>query len=269
MVFIQYSSLQSSGWLLSLLCIDRFITVMGTPGSFYKKLPFSTPKTACIWSTSVIIFFCALNSHSLMFHGFYDPPMLINVTESVNINGILINITAQQWFQSSDTHCGLYTTGFTFYPTWYIAQIYIYSLIPATLMFIFNSLVVVKTLSLNTKFKRNPNDQQAIKSFQRKRRITISLITISVSFIVMTLPSTILWGFYGDLSSTNEFHDIGGFLDFISFLNHTSIFWTSYFTNTKFKGTVDNFFKMIFCKNRLGKDINQTQTSTISTKATN
>ena len=119
MLFIQYTSLQSSGWLLSLLCIDRFITVMRRPGSIFKRLPFSTNKTAIIWSTGIILVLFILNSHILMFNGFYDPPVLINKTVS--------NMTIQVLFQSNYSNCGLYTTGFKFYPIWDIAQIYIYS----------------------------------------------------------------------------------------------------------------------------------------------
>ena len=54
-----------------------------------------------------------------MFNGFYDPPVLINKTVS--------NMTIQVLFQSNYSNCGLYTTGFKFYPIWDIAQIYIYS----------------------------------------------------------------------------------------------------------------------------------------------
>ena len=234
---------------------------MGTPGSIYKKLPFSTNKTALIWSISIILAVCILNSHILMFNGFYDAPVLMNKTDN--------NITIEILFQSDYSNCGLYTTGFKFYPIWDIAQIYIYSFLPSLIMITFNTLLIINTLNVNSRLKRSPNDRQAINSFNKKRKITISLITITIAFVIMTLPSTILWGFFGDQNALEVFHDIGGFLDFISFLNHTSIFWTSYFTNTKFKGTVDSFLKTIFYKHRLKKDRNQTQISKESAKGTN
>ena len=136
-------------------------------------------------------------------------------------------------------------------------------------MITFNTLLIVKTLSSNSQLKRSPNDLHAIKSFNKKLKLTISLIAITVAFVTMTLPSTVLWGFFGDQNALEVFHDIGGFLDFISFLNHTSIFWTSYFTNIKFKRSVDNFFKKIFCKDSLKKDNSKTQASTISTNGRN
>ena len=38
--FIQYFSLQSSGLLLATVCVDRYFSVISTPGSFISKLPF-------------------------------------------------------------------------------------------------------------------------------------------------------------------------------------------------------------------------------------
>ena len=43
-------------------------------------------------------------------------------------------------------------------------------------------------------------------------------------------------------NSDKIFFNIGGLLDFVSFLNHASIFYTSYLTNVSFKRYVDQFF---------------------------
>jgi hypothetical protein len=63
----------------------------------------------------------------------------VTVTEFVN--GTLKKVVKQQVDQSSDTHCGTYTTGFKFFLTWDIVQIYVYSFIPALIMLTFNTLV--------------------------------------------------------------------------------------------------------------------------------
>ncbi len=63
--FMQFFSLQSSGCLLSILCIDRYITVVSTPGSFYSRLPFRTRKSAVAWSLAIIAFVFIVNSHIL------------------------------------------------------------------------------------------------------------------------------------------------------------------------------------------------------------
>ena len=78
---IQYFSLQSSGFLTCLLTIDRFITLSSTPGSFYSKLPFSSPKSVATWSIGIITFFFLLNIHILFFYGYFeDPPSIYNQT---------------------------------------------------------------------------------------------------------------------------------------------------------------------------------------------
>ena len=110
MIFIQYTSLQISAWLLCLLTIDRFVTVMGKPGSIYKKLPFSTPKTAFYWSIGIITIFVILNCHELFLNGFYSQPQSVNETASeLIINGSFKNHTIS--VDSSSINCGLYITG--------------------------------------------------------------------------------------------------------------------------------------------------------------
>lgn len=64
--FVQYTSLQSSALILSVMCLDRYVTVVSTPGSFLHRLPFRTIKTACFWSISVIVTTSAINFHILL-----------------------------------------------------------------------------------------------------------------------------------------------------------------------------------------------------------
>lgn len=65
--FVQYSSLQASALIMSVMCVDRYVTVMAMPGSFLQKLPFRTIKSAIIWSSGVVLFCCFLNLY-LVFH---------------------------------------------------------------------------------------------------------------------------------------------------------------------------------------------------------
>ena len=44
--FLQYVTLQTSGLLYSVISVDRYFTVISKPGSFIKKLPFGTRKSA-------------------------------------------------------------------------------------------------------------------------------------------------------------------------------------------------------------------------------
>jgi hypothetical protein len=56
----------------------------------------------------------------------------------------------------------------------------------------------------------------------------------------MTLPASIYFGFFVTADSNYIFFDIEGLLDFLAFLNHSSIFYTSYLTNKVFKKYVNN-----------------------------
>lgn len=67
--FAQYASLQTSALTLSVMCIDRYVTVMAMPGSFLHRLPFRTNRSAFIWSCGVICFTILLNLHITIFSG--------------------------------------------------------------------------------------------------------------------------------------------------------------------------------------------------------
>ena len=61
MTFMQFFSLQSSGFLITFLCLDRYITVISKPGSLYSRLPFRTKKSALVWSLILIFTAITLN----------------------------------------------------------------------------------------------------------------------------------------------------------------------------------------------------------------
>ena len=67
--FTQYVVIESSALILSMMCIDRYVTVVSMPGSFMSKLPFRTNRTAFIWSLGIVIFTILLNFHQILFLG--------------------------------------------------------------------------------------------------------------------------------------------------------------------------------------------------------
>lgn len=80
--FAQYFSLQSSALILSVMCIDRYLTVVALPGSFLHKLPFRTNTTAVIWSVGIIMFTIGLNFHILLYCGKYRTYILKYITST-------------------------------------------------------------------------------------------------------------------------------------------------------------------------------------------
>ena len=117
-------------------------------------------------------------------------------------------------------------------------------------MIIFNCLLVYTTLwpnrvNLNASRALSDSEKRAIK---KKRNLTISLLTVTSAFILLTFPSTITWGY---LSDEILAHDYGLFflymVDYISFFNHVSIFFFTYATNQKFRLAVRYYLARICC----------------------
>lgn len=98
--FHQYYLLQASGFLLSFVSIDRFVSIRKTPGSIYSRLPFGTPKSAFFWSVAIMLILFIMNMHILILSGFYQYPV-----ESNNTN--LTYPTAPELV------CNVYPNGFT------------------------------------------------------------------------------------------------------------------------------------------------------------
>ena len=69
--FAQYASIQVSALLLSIMCLDRYVTVVSMPGSFLASLPFRTIKSSFIWSVGIVGFVILLNVHLFFTVGRY------------------------------------------------------------------------------------------------------------------------------------------------------------------------------------------------------
>jgi len=208
--FMQYTSLEISGLLLSLCSIDRYFTITSKPGSFISKLPFGTLKTSVIWSISIIIFVFILDSY------------LLFANRKINKDKFI---------------CYILENGFKIYETWDKIHLFIYSFIPFLIMTIFNLLLIKKT-QLSKKI--SPSCNQA-----NKKNLTYTLLTISTAFLIMTLPSTIMYGFFLDMFKNQVTINIFYLLDNVSFLYHTTLFFNCFLSNLKFRFTVLNSFKSI------------------------
>lgn len=93
-------------------------------------------------------------------------------------------------------------------------------------------------LSRNTNTKKT-----SVKLYEKKHRLTISLLSITFLFLIMTLPDSIYYGFF---ESKDEFlnQNIGGALNCFTFLHHSTIFLSLYCTNLYFRRAVFNFFQV-------------------------
>ncbi len=220
-LFLQYTSLQSSAFLVSFVCIDRYFTIISRPGSFISKLPFGTVKSATIWSTIIISFFIVLNSHLIIFDRKLKP--------------------------SKQIDCLKYVTGFQIDLVWDRLHLFLYSLIPSSLMIVFNSLLISKTFYLDKNKTLKYNKNKKVSAISKKTGLTISLLFITFSFIIMTLPASLCYGFFFDLfRSTTVLKYILTLTDYLSYLNHSFIFFNCFLTNRIFRIFVIRIFKTVF-----------------------
>jgi hypothetical protein len=211
-LFMQYFSLQSSGLLLSMVSIDRYIFVSKLPNSFLSKLPFGTLKTATCWSILIITIVGLLNSYLLIF----DRKYLIKYVE-----------------------CYILSNGFQINIIWEKVHSVVYSILPFILMIIFNSLLIKRTFGLKSK---NTNQ----KDKNRRKSLTFSLLFITISFLIMTLPTQICYSFFlSDFLYDETLNNILVLLDCLSFFNHSSLFFSCFITNRKFREIVIEKFSII------------------------
>lgn len=227
--FLQYFSLQSGAYILSWMCIDRYVSVIAMPGSLAARLPFSTPKTAHFWSALTMTIVSALNLHILILNGYYDPPEWRNVT-------VNHTVVATYLYQNPDYHCYSYSPTFSLFPVWEKLHLYFYTIVPFTLMITFNLMLILKSLwrpaSSSSKVVIRTT---AIKANVEKRRLTCSLLFITMSFLVMTSPGNIAYGYFEDTYNTPQFRIVLHYLDWFSFLFQASFFFQCYLTNKQFK----------------------------------
>jgi hypothetical protein len=237
--FLQYFSMQSSALLLSILTIDRFVTVATLPGSFLQKLPFRSRKNALIWSWSIIISVFIMNSHILILNGVY--------VSASNTSQILLNESLYKNNSSNQVAqrliCYLYPNGFKLFPEWENIQLITYCLIPFLIMTTFNILLLFKSI-----INRKTLSSTKSKTDKNIRQITISLIVISMNFLLMTLPANIAFGYFHKiLLKTDHGNFILHFLDIFLFFNHSSLFITCYITNIHYKKVIKIYLKKFFC----------------------
>ena len=209
-VFNQFFSLESSGFLLSILSVDRYISVISIPGSFASRLPFRTPKSAHLWSLILIGLVFILNSHILIFNGYYEQKFDVDINQTV-----------------SKLVCYRYINGFTLNPLWENVHLILYSLIPFIIMLIFNILLIKRITRM-----KNMNKGSAIRNIK-------SILVITFLFLIMTVPSSVAYGFFMQTSPKKVLL----LLDDLSFLNNSILFFTFFLTNLKFRKIIIDYFK--------------------------
>jgi hypothetical protein len=180
----------------------------------------------------IIVFFAILNAHILILNG------ILKDHEMVKENIDIYN-TSMKFNQ--ELVCYLYPNGYRLFPDWEVIHLVLYSAVPSIIMCIFNSLLIFKSLSGGKSLTAHKSN--------KKMRLTISLVIITVLFLVMTLPSSIAFAFFANDLFASEYGGIVlKLLDFLSFLNRSTLFISCYLTNVKFKKIINEYIsRMTFC----------------------
>jgi hypothetical protein len=226
LVFLQFWSMQSRGFLVSLLSVDRYFLISSRPGSLGRGSLFGKPKTAFIQSMIIIILTMFLNAHILVLNGWNELRVISNSTSKYIL------------------HCFTYKNGFKL-SDYEKLNIVLYCAVPFVLMLTFNTLIIKKIYSNRT---NRVDDSAKIKSnsshlFNRKR-LSTALIVISFSYIIMTAPAVIIYFF---LNKEDEYYELITILfDDLSFLNNISVFFICYITIFKFRKVFNDKLKTIF-----------------------
>lgn len=127
---------------------------------------------------------------------------------------------------------------------WDHVNLVFYNLIPFLIMITFNTLLI-----FNIKKKLLTNSSSSSSSSKRRPGLTISLITVSFLFLIMTTPGTIVFAYFYNVISGLDVSIIY-LIDDISFLNHALIFFISFVSIKKFRTTITQVLIMSVKKSK-------------------
>lgn len=241
--FDQYASLQSSALLLSIMSVDRYVQVAALPGSWLSRLPFRTPKSAVIWSVSIIAAVALINCHLLIFACF-DLHIVSNLTNSSPIE----NLKAIKWTAND------YVTGFSVFPTWQQIHTGIYIILPCSIVTVSNLLTTKSVMKIGAM------GSQSNGSKRDKLNNTFLAIALNFLFFAMVLPANIAFSF--DLTRNSIALMI---LGEIGFANHAILFFACVISHKTFRHQVFSslkFFRRSFSTKVAHFTINSTARKT-------
>ena len=117
----------------------------------------------------------------------------------------------------------------------------LYSAIPFILIFISNILLITFLMKMNSRnVNNNPNNNA------RRSRTNKTIITMTITFILMTLPGAICSFYYSELTNLSYGSFTILFFDCVTFSYHCLNFWFLYFTNHVYKNELLKLLKINF-----------------------
>ena len=235
--FVQVVTIQASAILLGYLSIDRYFLINSMPGSFFSRLPFGTTRSALVTSTIISLVTLVFNLNIVIFSDFTF------IQENSTNSSHLLPI------------CYLYKPERKNAAIMDIASLFMGCFLPFIMMAVFNILIIrtIRKLKSNHDHRQSPGagcDNSREKSFKKMHKTTMSLLAISVLFVIMSMPSKLAFGFFNEyFTETGYDYEVLRFLDNVSFSYNSSMFVLCFITNFKFRKAVyetfDCFLKCI------------------------
>ena len=225
--FVLFFLCMSIGFLYTFISIDRLVTIYSIPGSCFKKLPFSTTKSACGWSIGLIGISFMINFPLVIINGYVK-----ETAEDTNIYNVSVNTTLQQ--TAMICYRDAYAPSINLFSLYCNITLVMYCIIP----FITTSVCNFFIIKLMVKMKRvNENALSKKEKFllKKKQHMTVSLIIITLLFLFMSTPILFYYTFVSYFSVMPYAHEVEVFFAFVHGMNHASVFFTSCCCYPKFR----------------------------------
>ena len=242
LLFFQFVTLQVGGILRGLICVDRYYAIL--PKS--KRKQFGTVKTANLYATIVLVAICLLNSHIPILAGKYIRTKVMIPVDTLNSTYVHNNSTIQNGkihIENEVVTFECYQTAYyTIRPFWSRVHMVVNNFIPCLAMLVYNTLLLQKTL----KAKQRIRLTKSIVDRNRKR-LTLSLIGITVSYFIFSTPASIFYSFFSHHLNTPAGEMFALVFVCLNFIPHCLIFFECYLTNLKFRELFYDYVLIVCC----------------------
>ena len=239
-LYVQFCSIQISSLLRCLICVDRYFHITSISNKYC--LPFGTPRSAKIWTICTAIFIGILNFHLLILAGSYVPK------DPEEARTYKFNCYRTKYFHLK--------------PNWNYSNFILNCTFPFAIMIIFNSLLIYKTVKIRQKVRLQSKFKQMADL--NRRRLTLSLIFISFTYLIFHLPPSIFFSFFPTLMYGENGQALAIYFNSQVFSLHSLLFFECYITNLKFRQVFNWYLKKILRKKiKVPKDQFEVYRSTV------
>ncbi|XP_046332633.2 sex peptide receptor-related protein 2-like [Haliotis rufescens] len=152
------------------------------------------------------------------------------------------------------------------HPYWYFTSATVYAFIPATCLIVFNVLIIVllRRSSATRRHMLSESDASNVEARRQDRQVTIMLVTVAVTFLILTIPRCVCVIAYhsmctgnADLMCTTRRQLFDTLTTQIADTNHAINFYLYVLTGRRFR---ENFLKLFKCRQMLYMKVSSSNT---------